>query len=129
VNLKQYFDDTDGFGVLVTSDDEGLVNGAVYGRPHVLDDGTLAFIMRHRRSYRNLRSNPHAAYVFIEKGEGYSGKRFYLTSIKESGDAAVIEALRRRKRPEKAEGTETEGVSVVYFSVDAIRPLVGDGDP
>jgi hypothetical protein len=128
MNLDNYFGSIDGFGVLATSNEQGQINGAVYGRPHVMDDGTLAFIMRHRRSYRNVLSNPHATYVFIEKGDGYTGKRLYLTMLKESDDAAVIESLRRKKRPDKAAGAGSEGVSVVYFSVDEIRPLVGDGD-
>lgn len=128
MNLEDYFSDTDGFGVLATSNDEGKVNGAVYGRPHVMDDDTLAFIMRHRRSYRNVLSNPQAVYLFIEKGDGYRGKRLYLTRVKESDDTAVIESLRRKKRPDKTAGAGSEGVSVVFFSVDEIRPLVGDGD-
>ena len=128
MNLELYFNSTDGFGVLATSNGEGQVNGAVYGRPHVMDDGTVAFIMRHRRSYQNLLSNPHASYIFIEQGDGYRGKRLYLTKVTENDDAAVIESLRRKKRPEKAREAESEGVSVVYFSVDEVRPLVGDGD-
>jgi hypothetical protein len=126
MNFRDYFENTDGFGVLVTANDEGLVNGAVYGRPHVTDDGTCAFIMRHRRSYRNLLSNPHAAYIFIEKGDGYTGKRLYLTKLAEDDDAAVIESLRREKRPEKGGGSGSEGVSAVYFSIESVRPLVGD---
>ena len=128
MDTDHYFENNDGFGVLVTANDEGLVNGAVYGRPHSMDDGSLAFIMRHRRSYRNLLSNPHAAYVFVETGDGYRGKRFYLTRIGETEDADVIESLRRKKRREKSPPGESEGVSVVYFSVDAVRPLVGDDD-
>jgi len=27
--------------------------------------------------------NPHAAYLFVEEGHGYKGKRLYLTKIKE----------------------------------------------
>jgi len=128
MKLWDYFENTDGFGVLVTANDEGLVNGAVYGRPHVTDDGTCALVMRHRRSYRNLLSNPHAAYIFIEAGDGYTGRRLYLTKLTEDDDTAVIESLRRKKRPEKAPGSESEGVSAVYFSIDSVRPLVGDSE-
>ena len=127
MNLEQYFENTDGFGILVTANEDGRVNGAVYGRPHMMDDGTVAFIMRHRRSYQNLLSNPHAAYIFVEKGDGYMGRRVYLTKSEESDDVEAIEDLRRKKRQGKTTGGGSEGVSIVYFSVDEIRPLVGDG--
>jgi hypothetical protein len=68
MNLKTYFDETKGMGVLSTADGKGRVNAAVYARPHVMDDGTLAFVMRDRLSHENLTSNPHAAYLFREEG-------------------------------------------------------------
>jgi len=71
-DLKTYFENTEGIGVLSTADAEGRVDAAVYSRPHSMEDGTLAFIMRDRLTHRNLQSNPHAAYLFIEKG-GVSG--------------------------------------------------------
>ncbi len=46
MNLKTYFDETKGLGVLSTADGKGRVNAAVYARPHMMEDGGLAFIMR-----------------------------------------------------------------------------------
>ena len=60
MNLKTYFEETKGMGVLSTADGEGRVNAAVYARPHVMDDGSLAFVMRDRLSHNNLQSNPRA---------------------------------------------------------------------
>jgi hypothetical protein len=81
MDLKEYFENTKGFGVLTTTDGEGNVNSAVYARPHMMEDGSLAFIMRDRRSYKNLKSNPNAMYIFKADGPGYKGKRLYLTKI------------------------------------------------
>jgi hypothetical protein len=67
-NLKEYFESTKGSGVLATADSSGKVDAAIYSRPHFLEEGTLAFIMRDRLTYNNLQSNPHATFLFLEEG-------------------------------------------------------------
>ena len=62
------------------------MDAAVYSRPHVMEDGTVAFIMRDRLTHHNLQSNPHAAYLFLEKAAGYQGKRLFLTKVTEEKD-------------------------------------------
>ena len=42
MNLKEYFENTKGTGVLATSDRQGKVNAAIFARPHILEDGTVA---------------------------------------------------------------------------------------
>ena len=54
MNLKTYFDETKGLGVLSTADGKGRVNAAVYARPHMMEDGGLAFIMRDRLSLKAM---------------------------------------------------------------------------
>jgi hypothetical protein len=71
--LKDYFENTTGHGVLATADAQGKVNQAVFARPHYMEDGSLAFIMPHRLTHKNLQENSHAAYLFMEKGPGYKG--------------------------------------------------------
>ena len=71
MSLAEYFESTKGLGVLGTADAEGNVDMAVYSRPHVIDETTVAFIMRERLSYANLQSNPKAAYLFTERGQGF----------------------------------------------------------
>ena len=44
MSLRDYFENTQGFGVLATADADGAVDVAVYARPHVIDDHTVAFI-------------------------------------------------------------------------------------
>ena len=70
---------------------------AVYGRPHFINEKTVAFIMADRLMHKNLQSNPYAAYLFMESSERYVGKRLYLTKIKEEKDSALIDQIRRRE--------------------------------
>jgi hypothetical protein len=124
MDLKSYFDNTTGTGILSTANGKGIVDAAIYARPHIMADGTVAFIMRDRLSHENLGSNPHAVYLFIEEGPGRKGVRLYLTMTEEEKNAPAIETLKRSSRP-YAQG---EDRFLVFFSVDRQRPLVGDYD-
>jgi hypothetical protein len=126
VKLSEYFEKTTGTGVLATANASGGVDAAVYARPHFLDDQTVAFIMGDRLSHQNLQSNPQAAYLFIERGDGYKGKRLHLTRIAEDTDPQKIQNLRRRPLPMEC-GVEGESKYLVHFRIDRVRPLVGDG--
>jgi hypothetical protein len=64
-NLEEDFESTKGSGVLATADSSGKVDAAIYSRPHFLEEGTLAFIMRDRLTHHNLQSNPHATFLFM----------------------------------------------------------------
>ena len=124
MELKDYFESTKGLGVLSTADNQGKVNAAIYSRPHVMEDGSLAFIMRDRLTRLNTESNPHAVYLFRENGPGYNGKRLYLTKIREEQDTDLIDSLSRRSYPSGQERRESR--FLVYFKLDEERPLVGD---
>ena len=124
MKLKDYFESAKGRGVLATADSEGKVDVAVYSLPHVMDDDTVAFIMAHRLTYHNLQSNPHAAYLFMEEGEKYVGKRLFLTKLREEQDTDLLYQLRRRKYPRD----DKEPLFLVFFSVDKVLPLVGSGE-
>jgi len=124
MNLKEYFEDTKGLGVLSTADGDGKVDSAIYARPHVMGDGTLAMIMRDRLTHHNLQSNPHATYLFKEEGTGYRGKRLFLTKVREEENTELLESLRRRK----SEYGEGEARFLVFFKVDKELPLVGSGN-
>ena len=124
MKLRDYFESKKGFGVLSTADANGNVNSAIYARPHVMDNGLLAFIMRDRQSYKNIKSNPHAAYLFREDGPGYQGKRLYLSKAREENDADLISSLSRRNYPSEKDRRESK--LLVYFKVEGERPLVGN---
>jgi len=124
MNLSEYFESTKGTGILATADRAGNVDAAVYARPHVIDEETVAFIMNDRLSYRNVADNPKAAYLFLEEGAGYKGKRLYLTKTKEATDPKLIDSIRRRSVPKYGDAESTK--YLVYFRIDKTRPLVGD---
>lgn len=128
MDLTTYFESTKGIGVLATADREGKANAAVYARPHILEDGAFAFIMRDRLTHSNLQSNSHAAYLFVEDGKGYKGKRFFLTKIHEERDTERLHSLRRRSRPSEQESDEKEALFLVIFKVDKELPLIGAGE-
>ena len=127
--LKQsepsYFDRTSGMGILSTADYSGLVDAAVYSRPHFMNDGTVAFIMRDRLTHHNLQSNPHAAYLFKEEGEGYAGKRLFLTKVGEEKETERLYALRRKSYPSDRDRRDSK--YLVFFTVDKTLPLIGPG--
>lgn len=124
MSIKDYFDTTNGIGVLSTADSDGKVDAALYARPHFMEDGSMAFIMRDRLSHHNLQSNPHATYLFKEEGPGYKGKRLFMTKLKEEQNTKLLESLRRR---EYSSGNG-EDRFLVFFKLDKELPLVGDGN-
>ena len=120
MELKAYFEITKGYGILATSDSAGKVDAAVYSRPHFMDDGTIALIMRDRLTHHNLQSNSHACFMFIEKGPGYKGKRLFLSKVREEQDTELLQTLRRRQYIDDTD----ESKFLVFFTVDKELPLV-----
>ncbi len=120
-NLQEYFEKTKGFGVLATADSSGKVDAAVYSRPHFLEEGTLAFIMRDRLTHHNLQSNPSATFLFVEEGTGYKGKRLFLKKAREENNPELIQKIKRRSYDDNNE----ESKFLVYFTLDKELPLVG----
>lgn len=123
MDLKNYFENTKGVGVLATADADGKVDAAIYSRPHVMDSDTVAFIMRDRLTHHNLQSNPYAAYLFMEEGEKFVGKRLFLTKIREEQNTDLAYKLRRRKYVEDKQ----EPLFLAFFRIDKILPLIGPG--
>jgi len=123
MDLKDYFEKVKGIGVIATADSQGKVNAAIFSRPHVMEDGTVGFIMPERLTYHNLQSNPHAAYLFKEDGEGWKGVRLHLKKVREEKDTELLRSLKRRRY----EGDE-EGRHLVFFEVEKVLPLIGSGD-
>jgi hypothetical protein len=124
MNLNEYFEKMNGLGVLSTADDSGHVDTAIYARPHVMDEHNVAFIMADRKSHHNLQSNPHAAYLFKENGNGYSGLRLYMTKTDEEKNSERMRSLIRRKNYEADEDTD---LFLVSFRVDKVLGLTGSG--
>jgi len=124
MELKEYFESAKGVGVMATADADGKVDAAIYARPHFMEDGTIAMIMRDRLTHHNLQSNPHATYLFMEDGPGYKGKRLFLTKVREEQDSELLHSLRRRQYKDDKE----EARFLVFFKLDKELPLVGAGN-
>jgi hypothetical protein len=122
MKISEYFKTAKGTGVLATADAKGPVDVAIYAKPHVIDDETLAFIMAEKLTHENLRSNPYAAYMFLEEEEKLKGMRIYLKKMKEEKDSAKLEEIRRKEYP-NLKGKEY----LVYFHVEKVLPLIGVG--
>lgn len=82
--------------------------------------------MSDRLTHENLETNPHAAYLFLEEGEGYRGRRLFLTKIREEQDSELISELCRRCYPSDLQVKEPR--FLVVFRIDKELPLVGAGD-
>jgi hypothetical protein len=125
MKLHEYFEKKAGIGVLSTADSSGKVDSAIYARPHVMDDGLLAFIMTDRLTHKNIQSNPHAVYLFKEDSPGWKGKRLFLTRVREEQDTELLRSLRRRKYSPEDE-SRMKPLFLVFFQLDHERPLVGN---
>ena len=128
MTLEEYFNGVTGKGIMSTADADGKVDAAIYSTPHLLEDGTLAFIMRDHLTHHNIGSNPYAAYLFIEDGPHYKGIRLFLKKVREDTDPELISKMTRRHltpEQDKAKGAKF----LVYFSLEKILPLIGSDDP
>ncbi|TNF47583.1 MAG: pyridoxamine 5'-phosphate oxidase family protein [Deltaproteobacteria bacterium] len=128
MQLKEYLENASGVGVMSTADSGGKVDSAIYARPHLMDDGTIAFIMRDRLTHHNLQENPYAVYLFIEAERGYKGLRLFLKKEREDQDAELIGTLTRRSltpEEDKAKGPKF----LVYFKIEKALKLIGSDSP
>jgi len=127
LKLKEYLEEKKGVSILSTADTDGKCTTAIYSKPRIMEDNTVAFIMRERLTYQNVRNNPHAAYMFIENNPGYQGIRLFLIKIREDNDPELIARMTRRSlTPE--EDREKGPKHLVVFRVDMILPLIGAGE-
>lgn len=127
MNIREYFDANSGTGVLSTADSAGKVDSAIYSTPHVMDDGSLAFIMRERLTLSNLQENPYACYLFMENAPGHRGVRLFLKKLREDLDEELISRMTRRHlSPEEDRSKGTK--HLVYFEVEKVLPLIGSGE-
>lgn len=124
MNLKEYFSRTKGTGFLATSSADGKVDLAVYSRPHVMEDGTIAFIMRERLTHENLQQNTNAAYAFIEEGGSFQGIRLFIRKTGQDENEDLIAKMSRRNLS-ASEDAARGPKHIVYFKVEKILSLVG----
>ena len=126
MKLSEYFEQVKGRGVISTADSKGHLTAAIYARPHFYDETNVAFIMADRLTHKNLESNPHAVYLFMESGNGYSGKRLYLSKTKEEANSPEIDKIRRKESCPADEAYLKKNRFLVHFRIDKVLPLIGD---
>ena len=124
MELKKYFEEHKGTGIIATADEKGMVNMAVYSKPHFMENDEIAFIMMDKLTHHNLQSNHNAAYLFMEEGDGYKGKRLYIKKLREEKDSDLLYSIRSRKS--RSENEDDKQRFLVFFRVDKVLPLIGE---
>lgn len=125
MDLDRYFTEHEGTGILGTCDPGSGVDLAVYSKPVVLDEETIALVMKQRQSHHNLKANLRAAYLFLADGPGYQGLRLHLTMLREETNQSLIADM-CKKQPWIYPENDDSAKYLVIFRVDRVRPLVGD---
>ena len=123
MDWKDYFEKKSGMGFLATSNSSGDVDIAVYSRPKVMDDGTLAYGMADRLTHANLQENPRAVYAFNEGG--FQGVRIFLEKVREETEGPLLDSIRQEADKVVGPGIGDLVKYVVYFRVTKDLPLVG----
>ena len=127
MNLEQYFNETSGRGVLSSVGADGRLTSAIYSTPRVTEENRLAFIMREHLTYANMQTNQFAVYLFMEDQASSQGVRIYLKKTGEDNDPELLARMTRRHltpEEDRARGPK----HIVYFEVEKILLLVGDGE-
>jgi hypothetical protein len=61
----------------------------------------------------------------VESGNGYKGKRLFLTKVREEKETELLYELRRRTYP--PEKDQRDPKFLAFFKLDEELPLVGSG--
>ena len=123
MDWKEYFEKKSGMGFLATANSKGEVDVAIYSRPKVMEDGTLAYAMADRLTHANLTENPHAVYAFNEGG--FQGTRLFIEKVREETEGPLLESIRKEADKVVGPGVGDLVKFVVYFKVKKHLPLVG----
>jgi hypothetical protein len=63
----------------------------------------------------------------FKETDHYEGRRLYLTKTREEKDSPLIEQIRRKKYPAVEEKYKTGPKYLIYFHLDQVLPLIGEG--
>lgn len=113
-----------GSGVIATANANCVPNAAIYARPNFVDENIVAWGMTKGRTYRNLKENPNAAFLYIEPGHGYRGVRLLLKlkEIRDSGE--MLEQIKAKTASIVGQKGADAVKYVAFFNVIEIRPLI-----
>ena len=113
-----------GRGIIAASDSSGNVNMAVYAKPHIVDEKTVAWGMTEGRTWACVKENPRTAYLYMNPGPGYSGVRLKLSlkEFLESGD--MLETVKKHTAEIVSPAAAEAVKHVAFFAVEEVRPLI-----
>jgi hypothetical protein len=125
--VMEFFNERPRNCLLCTANKNGDVNVAVYGTPKMIDENTVVFAARDRRSFQNIQENPKAAIIVVEPGEiknDSKGVRLYLglTAIETEGQLLnnFKEGVASRAGQEAADALQ----AAMSFKITEVRPLI-----
>ena len=125
--VMEFFNNRPRNCLLCTANKNGDVNVAAYGTPKMIDENTVAFAARDRRSYQYLMENPKAAIIIVEPGEikpDSKAVRVYLELIAVETEGELMnqfkEAVASRAGKEAADALQ----AAMRFEITEVRPLI-----
>ena len=123
MNLAAIFKEY-GLGVMATASADGSVNTAVYARPHVIDESTLVWGMTEGNTFRNIKENPHASFLFKAAGPGFSGVRIALELIRTEESGEMLAAIKKNTSEVVGPGAGLAVTHAAWFRIVATRGLI-----
>ncbi|MDY0130006.1 MAG: pyridoxamine 5'-phosphate oxidase family protein [Methanosarcina vacuolata] len=143
-SLMEYFNKTPRLGVLSTSSDDGKVDSAVFGSPHMIDEKTVVVATAKNRTFTNLLDNPNAIYIIMEQCTDSSnavkmnmepgssvmdwkGIRVYMRMKEYETSGEMLEMIRSQTANFAGEEAAKMIYATVTFEIYEVRPLVDFG--
>lgn len=121
--LRQYFKETKGSGVLVTSDSQGKVDALVFPKPIIDENGYIVFISQDAVLSKNLKENPRALFVFTEYTKPNKGIRLELVKSHEDYETEIRYSLKHQEFSKKNSATRF----LYFFKLENKLPLLERG--
>ncbi len=143
-NLMEYFNKGPRLGVLSTSSNDGQVDSAVFGSPHMIDEKTVLVATAKNRTFANLLENPNAVYIIIERCSDspkeenmnmepgssvmdWKGIRVYMKMKEYKTSGEMLEMIRSQAANFVGEEAAKMIYAAVTFEIYEVRPLVDFG--
>ena len=141
-NLMEYFNKAPRLGVLSTSSNDGRVDSAVFGSPHMIDEKTVVVATAKNRTFSNLLENPNAVYIIMEQhlenpnagkmepGSSvmdWKGIRVYMRMKEYTTSGELLDMIRKQAANFAGEEAAKMLHAAVTFEVYEVRPLVDFG--
>ncbi|MFC1580962.1 pyridoxamine 5'-phosphate oxidase family protein [Thermodesulfobacteriota bacterium] len=93
----------------------------------MIDENTVAFAARDRRSYQYLMENPKAAIIIVESGEikhDSKAVRVYLELIAVETEGDLLEQFREAVASRAGKEAAAALQAAMRFEITEVRPLI-----